>query len=106
MIASVGSRKHEGSISWQTAVRSMNKSLLVIIFSALCAGSPLQAQLFSDNFTRGSDPLALAAPWAVQSGTWTVTGGALRAGTNTTLTYSFAYTSNSWLNYSVQARIR
>src|SRR2546427_6640458 len=94
------------SSTGQRAAPSMKKSLILIFSSVLCAVPSLQAQLFSDNFTRGSDPLPLSSPWGVQSGTWTVTGGALRAGTNTSLSYAFAYTSNNWLNYSVQARLR
>src|SRR5262249_17947890 len=37
---------------------------------------------------------------------WTVTGGALRAGNNALSSFGFAYVTNSWTNYLVQARIR
>src|SRR6266481_1168271 len=61
--------------------------------------------LFSDNFTRGSDPGPLD-PWLVQSGNWTVTGGVMKGGTNSLTTYGFAYITNSYNNYSVQARVQ
>jgi uncharacterized repeat protein (TIGR01451 family) len=60
--------------------------------------------LFFDNFTRDTDPGTLA-PWVAQSGAWTVTGGVLQGGPDTLQTYGFAYTQ-SWTNYSVQARIQ
>jgi hypothetical protein len=61
--------------------------------------------LFSDNFTRGSDPGPLD-PWLVQSGNWAVTGGVMKGGTNVLTTYGFAYITNSYSNYSVQARVQ
>jgi VCBS repeat-containing protein len=61
--------------------------------------------LFFDNFTRGTDPGPLS-PWQVQSGVWTVTGGVMKGGTNALSTYSFAYITNSYGDYSVQARIQ
>jgi VCBS repeat-containing protein len=72
---------------------------------SLWLAPPAQAQLFSDNFTRGSDPGPLT-PWIAQSGNWTVTGGALKAGTNTTMTYGNLYITNNWSDYSVQARMQ
>jgi hypothetical protein len=63
------------------------------------------AQLFSDDFTRGTDPGPIA-PWLAQSGNWTVTGGAMRGGTNTLHTYANAYLTNSWTNFAVQAQVR
>jgi hypothetical protein len=62
-------------------------------------------QLFADDFARGTDPGPLT-PWVAQSGTWTVTGGALRAGTNTLHTYANAYVTNSWTNFVVQGQVR
>jgi VCBS repeat-containing protein len=68
--------------------------------------APLRAQLFSDNFTRGTDPGPLA-PWLVsQSTNWVVTGGVLRGGTNVPQSYGYAYITNTWINYSVQARLQ
>jgi hypothetical protein len=61
--------------------------------------------LFSDDFTRGADPGPLA-PWVVQYGVWSVTGGTLKGGTNYLQTYGMICTTNSWTNYSVQARVR
>ena len=67
--------------------------------------SVLPPALFSDNFTRGTDPGPLE-PWLVQSGNWTVTGGVMKGGTNALTTYGFAYITNSYNNYSVQARVQ
>jgi hypothetical protein len=61
--------------------------------------------LFFDNFTRINDPGPLA-PWIVQSGTWTVTGGSMVGGGDTQQTYGFAYITNSWTNYSVEGRVQ
>src|SRR5439155_43591 len=78
-----------------------NSGIATVIMSVLPA-----VPLFSDDFTRGTDPAALSLPWVVQSGNWSVTGGALKGGTNTLMSYAFAYITNSWTNYSVQARLR
>jgi hypothetical protein len=63
------------------------------------------SQLFADDFTRGTDPGPLT-PWIAQSGTWTVSGGLLRAGTNTLRSYGNLYVTNNWTNYSAQCQIR
>ena len=60
---------------------------------------------FFDDFSRTNDP-ASTPPWIVRSGNWSITGGVMAAGTNTTLSYGFAYITNSWADYSVEARIR
>jgi hypothetical protein len=67
--------------------------------------TPTASVLFSDNFSRGTDPGPLT-PWLVQSGSWIVTGGQLVGGTNTTFSYGFAYLTNSWTDYAVEARIQ
>src|SRR5437763_2136002 len=79
-------------------------SLFVCFCSLIWAAPLVQAQLFSDNFTRTIDPTNLALPWVVKSNAWTITGGALRGGTNLSATYGFACLTNTWINYSVQAR--
>lgn len=61
--------------------------------------------LFSDNFTRGTDPGPLD-PWQIFTGTWRVTGGTMKGGTNSPSSYGFAYITNSYGNYSVQARVQ
>jgi hypothetical protein len=78
-----------------------------IILALLVCISPFvaEAQLFSDDFTRNTDPGPLS-PWVADSGTWSVTGGALKGGTNANDSFAFAYITNSWTNYSVQARVR
>src|SRR3954452_12385432 len=80
------------------------KSSLVVL---LCACTALaQGQSFFDDFSRGSDPGPLT-PWSVQSGAWSVTGGALKAGANATSSFAYAYVANpSWTNYSVEALVR
>jgi hypothetical protein len=60
---------------------------------------------FSDNFSRGTDPGPIA-PWVLQAGQWTVTGGELRGGTNSLQTYANVYLTNTWSDYAVQARLR
>jgi hypothetical protein len=62
-------------------------------------------QLFADDFTRGTDPGPIS-PWIAQSGTWTVTGGALRTGTNTLSSYGYAYITNTFTNYTLQGQVR
>src|SRR5215471_2644523 len=79
------------------------RARFVIYWLALCAAPALQAQLFSDGFTN-SGPLTL--PWVAYSNNWTRTGGVLRGGTNAAQTYGFAYITNTWINYSVQARFQ
>ncbi len=79
------------------------KTLLVLLV-CVCA-AVAEAQLFTDDFTRGTDPGPLS-PWTAYSETWTVTGGALKGGPNTLNSFAFCYITNSWTNYSVQARIR
>ncbi|MDB6110283.1 MAG: hypothetical protein JWR69_2033, partial [Pedosphaera sp.] len=66
---------------------------------------PVSELLFSDDFTRGTDP-APVAPWVVRVGNWSVSGGSLLGGTNTQSTYANIYLTNKWTNYSVQARMR
>jgi len=61
--------------------------------------------LFTDNFTRDTDPGSLA-PWQVNSGLWTITGGELLGGPNSSSTYGFAYVPTNWVNYSVEAKLR
>jgi hypothetical protein len=72
--------------------------------TVLLAVSPAGA-LFGDNFSRTSDPGSLS-PWVAQSGAWNVTGGVLQAGPNVQQLYGYAYLTNTWTNYSVQARIQ
>jgi hypothetical protein len=62
-------------------------------------------QLFADDFTRGTDPGPIS-PWIAQSGTWTVTGGALRTGTNTLSSYGYAYITNTFTNFTLQGQVR
>ena len=66
---------------------------------------PTASVLFLDDFTRGTDP-GPVSPWVVQSGTWSVTGGTLQGGTNAFQSYGFAYLTNNWTDYAVEARIQ
>jgi hypothetical protein len=78
----------------------------VLFFCAVGVVSVGRAQLFSDDFTRVSDPGSLRS-WTAYQGAWTVTNGVMRAGTNTTSSYGYAFTAtNSFTNFSVQARIQ
>jgi hypothetical protein len=60
---------------------------------------------FYDDFTRGTDPGPLA-PWQLEAGAWTVTGGMLNGGTNSLNSYGFVYLTNNWTDYQVQARLQ
>ena len=60
---------------------------------------------FADNFSRAQSS-AILSPWIAQSGAWRVSGGLLQGGPNIQQFYSYAYLTNTWTNYSVQARIR
>src|SRR4051812_45381486 len=79
--------------------------LLAACLAFVALAPSIQAQDFSDDFLRGTDPGPLT-PWVVQSGVWTVTGGVLAGGTNPLFSYGFAFITNSWTDYAVQARIR
>jgi hypothetical protein len=85
-----------------TPAMSATNSFTVVVTPANTNGP---GQLFSDDFTRGTDPAPIT-PWLAQSGTWTVTGGNMRAGINTLQTYANAYLTNVWTNFAVQAQIR
>ncbi len=62
--------------------------------------------LFYDDFTRATNPGSLS-PWVVRSNVWTVTGGTLQGGPDpNSSTYAFAYLTNVWTNYSVQAKLQ
>jgi VCBS repeat-containing protein len=78
---------------------------IFLLTCCLLLGGSARAQLFSDNFTRGSDPGPLS-PWIVQAGTWTVTGGTMQSGTNALFSYGDANITNNWTNFTVQARFR
>src|ERR1043166_1755362 len=82
------------------------KRLLVLFFCAVGAVSVARAQSFSDDFTRISDPGSLRS-WTPYQGAWTVTNGVMLAGANATSSYGYAFTAtNSFTNFSVQARIQ
>src|SRR5437868_4832936 len=74
-------------------------------FVALSAPKAVAFTLFSDAFTRGSDPGPLNA-WNIAAGTWNVTGGAFEGAGTSLGSYAFSYITNSWTNYSVAARIQ
>jgi hypothetical protein len=71
----------------------------------LCLSITARAQSFYDNFTRSSDPGPLGA-WTTNSGTWTVTGGTFQSGLNPLSSYANAYITNTFTNYTVQARLK
>src|SRR5689334_21899833 len=66
---------------------------LSFLFVSLLSVSYGHAQLFSDNFSRGTDPGPLS-PWVAQSGNWAVTGGQLVGGTNANNSFAFLYVTN------------
>ena len=77
---------------------------LLLALLVCCCGVVAEGQIFSDDFTRDTDPGPLS-PWVNYSGNWSVTGGGLKGGTNALDSFAFAYVANNWTNYSVQARI-
>src|SRR5262249_53287516 len=62
--------------------------------------------LFSDDFSRDSDPQLLVSPWLNRLGAWRVTGGTLQGGTDAPSTYGYAIVNGQWTNYSYTARIQ
>src|SRR5262249_44212700 len=79
------------------------KRLIILIISLTITA---RAQLFSDNFTRGSDPGPLGA-WTNAIENWTVTGGTMQGGPNVLLNrYGFLNTTNTYSNFTVQARVK
>ena len=60
-------------------------------------------QYFADDFTRTN---ALIAPWIAQSGTWQATNGVLKGGPNALQSYAYAYITNTWSDYWIQAQIQ
>ena len=72
--------------------------------TVLIAVSPPGA-LFADNFSRAQDRGPLS-PWIAQSGAWMLSGGLLQAGPNIQQLYGYACLTNTWTNYSVEARVR
>src|SRR3954469_13420174 len=81
------------------------KGLPWLFIALVCFGYSAQAQDFSDDFSRGTDPGPLT-PWVAQTGTWTVTGGVIQGGLNPLFSYGSAYVTNSWSSYSVQTRVQ
>src|SRR4051812_11838863 len=80
-------------------------AFILLLWCMATLASTAGAQLFSDDFTRGTDPGPLS-PWTAYSGVWSVTGGIMKAGTNTPYGYALAGVTNSWTNYVVEGRIR
>jgi len=78
------------------------KLLLAISFCAFGLTPAALGQLFSDDFNNRTT----LPPWTAQSGNWTVSGGVMTGGTNSTFSYGFAYITNSFSNYSVQAQFQ
>src|SRR4051794_19410299 len=78
---------------------------LILGLGLLCGILNVKAQVFYDNFTRGSDPGPIA-PWSAVAGTWTTTGGTMRSGPNTTFSYGNAVITNRFTNCTVQARVQ
>src|SRR3954471_6449855 len=84
----------------------MMKKCLVALLWALCALPLAHGQLFFDDFTRTGDPGSLRY-WTGYLGAWSVTNGVMLGGPNASAGYGYAYTTtNSFTNFTVQARIR
>lgn len=61
--------------------------------------------LFCDDFASATQP-NLAAPWATQSGEWTVSDGKFCGEPNSLFSYSFTCVATNWTNYSIQGQIK
>jgi hypothetical protein len=108
-----------GIVTWTPSSAQAGISLIITVvsdngtpplsatnsFSVVVTTNASSSQLFGDDFTRGTNPGSIA-PWIAQSGIWAVTNGTLKAGLNNTRTYAFAYLTNSWSNYAVQAQFQ
>ncbi len=67
--------------------------------------NPASGVLFSDDFTRPTDPSSIA-PWtAYGTSAWTLTGGALNS-ESSPFAYAFAYIATNWTDYSVSGRVQ
>jgi hypothetical protein len=72
---------------------------------ALVALTNANPPTFGDDFTRATDP-GPVAPWIIQGGNWTVTGGQLQGGPSTLQSYGYIYLNRNWADYAVSAQIR
>ncbi|HWQ90377.1 MAG TPA: Ig-like domain-containing protein, partial [Clostridia bacterium] len=84
--------------------RASDGSISSLVATAIIAVMP-GGRWFVDNFDRTLEPGPIT-PWISRAGSWAVSEGVLLAGTNAPLTYAWAYLTNSWTNYTVQARVR
>jgi hypothetical protein len=85
--------------TYQVNDTQTNSASVVALVSVTPPGS-----YFFDDFVRpaGADPLI---PWVVQLGDWAITNGVLM-GASDAQSYGFAYITNSWSDYSVQAQVK
>jgi hypothetical protein len=88
------------SFTYQASDGLTNSSSATVTLSVLPPGT-----LFLDDFSRPGDPASLM-PWIAHSGNWAITGGVMKGGLNPLNTYASVYLTNSWTNYTVQARVQ
>ncbi len=86
------------SFTYQASDGQTNSAIATVTLS-----DPVEGVLFSDDFTRTN---GLLAPWLTYSNNWVATNGFIQTGINPGASYSFAYLTNSWTNYSVQGSVR
>lgn len=98
-----------GSPVGSYAIVATNGSLNAVNYSFATLNGVLSVipsgTLFFDDFARTNEPGDLS-PWIAQMGTWAVTGGVLKSGSNVFQSYSYAIITNSWTNYSVEGVIK
>src|SRR5208337_339832 len=75
------------------------------VVATVTLSDPGGGALFYDNFTRATDPGALA-PWLLESGVWTVTNGQLQGGADAANSYGYVYLTNVWTDYAVQGQFQ
>ncbi len=94
----IPSANYVGSDSFTyRASDGQTNSALATVSISVTAFTPL----YSDTFTRTS-----LSPWVMQAGNWAISSGVLKGGTNASASYGYAYLTNQWGDYSVQARLQ
>jgi hypothetical protein len=61
---------------------------------------------FSDDFNRPANLLNSLFPWVAVAGNWSPVGGTLHGTLSTPGSYGLIYLTNTWPNYTVQARVQ
>lgn len=100
---------HQTSKASKTRAGRVAVSLTVACVALLATRGVAHATtneiLFCDYFAASSTP-NLPAPWAIQSGDWTVSDGKFCGEPSSLFSYGFTCVATNWTDYSVQGQIR